>query len=78
MSETKSPGTTITNNLDETSQEIPFSMRQVVRIKESGESGTVIGLAVYDHTEPKVLLRYKDATGRAVEDWWTVSALEAA
>ncbi|VCU58247.1 hypothetical protein EPIB1_1145 [Tritonibacter mobilis] len=44
---------------------------------ESDEQGKVIGRAEYDHCEPGYLVRYKAATGRQVESWWTQSATVA-
>lgn len=54
-----------------------FDLNQVVKITESGEFGTVIGRAEYTAQENQYLLRYKSADGRAVENWWGQSALEA-
>lgn len=53
-----------------------FDLKQVVKISESGETGTVIGRAEYDLGEDSYLIRYKAADGRAVESWWRDSALE--
>lgn len=47
-----------------------------MKIKCSGETGEVIGRAVFPTAESKILLRYKSADGRAVEAWWNLSALE--
>ncbi|WP_126136700.1 hypothetical protein [Tritonibacter mobilis] len=48
-----------------------------VKMIESDEQGKVIGRAEYDHCEPGYLVRYKAATGRQVESWWTQSATVA-
>lgn len=53
-----------------------FDLNARVRIVESGEAGTVIGRADYTHSEDSYLVRYKAGDGRAVENWWTVGALE--
>lgn len=54
-----------------------FDLKQVVKISESGETGTIIGRAEYTLQENQYLLRYKAADGRATEQWWAESALEA-
>lgn len=55
-----------------------FELKQIVKITESGEAGTVIGRAEYWSTPtPSYLLRYADNRGVAVEQWWTEDALEA-
>lgn len=54
-----------------------FSLKQVVRIEESGETGTVIGRSEYDHADNSYLVRYKAADGRCVENWWTETALDS-
>ena len=55
-----------------------FCLRQVVKIVESDEVGTVHGRAEYTTSEPQYLIRYKAADGRAVEAWWPENALLAA
>jgi hypothetical protein len=52
-----------------------FGIKQVVKIEESGERGTIQGRAEYAAAENNYLLRYKAADGRAVEAWWQESAL---
>lgn len=54
-----------------------FDLKQVVKITESGETGTVIARSQSALAEEQFLLRYKDASGIAVEKWWGESALEA-
>jgi len=54
-----------------------FALQQPVMMAESKERGTVIGVAFYADRPPYYLVRYKDATGRQVEDWWAESALKA-
>jgi hypothetical protein len=46
-----------------------------VEITASGEQGNVIGRAQYSHAENSYLVRYAARDGRAVENWWTESAL---
>lgn len=55
-----------------------FAMGSRVRIVESGEVGTVVGIAEFDSADPQFLLRYRSADGRAVQAWWTQNALEDA
>lgn len=52
-----------------------FNLKQIVVITASGEQGEVIARAEYVVAEPSYLIRYKCADGRAVEAWWTESAL---
>lgn len=54
-----------------------FNLKQVVKITESDESGTVIGRAEYAESMQQYFVRYKSADGRAVEVWWTEAALAA-
>lgn len=55
---------------------LKFNLNETLEIAESGEHGLVIGKAAYVHAESSYLLRYKSADGRAVEQWWTESALK--
>lgn len=55
-----------------------FGLRQHLKIDASGETGEVIGRADYSYSECSYLLRYRAGDGRAVEAWWTESALTAA
>jgi len=52
-----------------------FQLKDLVVITVSGESGEVIGRAEYVSCLPAYLVRYKSADGRAVEAWWTETAL---
>jgi hypothetical protein len=54
-----------------------FGLGQTVEIIASGERGEVIGRAEYSTCESGCLVRYKAGDGRAVESWWTQSALTA-
>ena len=49
----------------------------MVKIFASGETGEVIGRSEYTYAENSYLVRYKSGDGRAVENWWTESALVA-
>ena len=50
-------------------------LNATVTIAASGERGTVIARAEYLESTPNYLIRYKAADGRAVESWWSGSAL---
>lgn len=52
-----------------------FELKQAVTVTTSGENGEVIGRAEYSYAERSYLVRYKAGDGRAVESWWTESAL---
>lgn len=56
-------------------EKFKFELGQDVTITASGEKGIVIGRAEYLHCENTNYIRYKAADGRAVESWWTDSAL---
>ena len=53
-----------------------FELNTELRITASGEQGIVIGRAEYSHRNDQYLLRYQNAEGRAVEEWWGEDALE--
>lgn len=55
-----------------------FELQQTVEVNCSGETGTILGRAEYSHTDNNYLILYKAGDGRAVETWWTESALVAA
>lgn len=55
-----------------------FELNAPVSITASGESGTVQGRAEYANSENAYYLRYKAADGRAMQEWWPESALQAA
>lgn len=55
-----------------------FQLRQIVKLAESQESGTLIGRAEYVNSGASYLVRYKSADGSQVEQWWGESAIEAA
>jgi hypothetical protein len=52
-----------------------FNLNASVSIAASGEAGEVVGRAEYAVAENSYLVRYKAADGRAVEAWWSESAL---
>ncbi len=55
-----------------------FTMKQEIKIAVSGEVGTIIGMACYaTHRDHQYYIRYKAAGGRAIESWWSGSALKA-
>jgi hypothetical protein len=53
-----------------------FKINDDVVIAVSGEPGMVIGRAEYATAENTYLIRYQAADHRAVEQWWSESALE--
>ena len=55
-----------------------FELGQQAQIKASSEQGEVIGRAEYLSSESAYMLRYKSGDGRAVEAWWSESALQNA
>jgi hypothetical protein len=55
-----------------------YSLRQVVKLVESGESGTVVGRSESLAAANDYLIRYKAADGRQQQVWWTEEAIEAA
>jgi len=55
-----------------------FELKQKTVIVASGEGGEIIGRWESCTSEPRYLLRYKDATGAAKETWWDEDALTAA
>ncbi len=54
-------------------EEFPLGGKAHVSI--SGETGDIVGLAVYGDSAPSALLHYKNAQGRAVSEWWPLSRL---
>ncbi len=58
--------------------EFKFNLSQEVKIDVSGETGTVIAASVHEQCEDQFNIRYRAADGRAVESWWSESALSAA
>ena len=50
-------------------------LNRKVTLKESGESGIIVGRAHYNYCDNNYLIRYKCADGRQVEGWWTESAI---
>ncbi len=59
--------------------ETPYGIGDQVRIKSSGEAGTVRGISVYAGVEePSISIHYKAADGRAVEAWFSADLVEPA
>lgn len=52
-----------------------FELDEKVEIKASAEQALIIAKAEYTTDENRYFLRYKNATGVAVEQWWSESAL---
>lgn len=59
-------------------QKFTLAIGDNAQIVVSGENGAVIGRAQYVKDENSYLIRYKNAEGRAVEQWWPQSALAQA
>lgn len=53
-----------------------FQLSDAVIIKASGETAEIASRSESTFAEPQYLLRYRCADGRAVEQWWTQSALQ--
>ena len=56
-------------------KEFKYELDQEVVITASGEEGKIVGRAEFTYTENSYLVRYKAGDGRAVENWWTETAL---
>ncbi len=54
-----------------------YDMREIVRLRLSGESGIIIGRAEYAEADNSYLVRYKAADGRLTEAWWSETAIES-
>lgn len=52
-----------------------FEMGQVVKNKVSEEEGEIIGRSEYAHSESIYYVRYRAGDGRAVDSWWSESAI---
>lgn len=52
-----------------------FALGQEVAIEVSREEGVIVGRAQYATAENSYYLRYEAADGRAIEAWWSESAL---
>lgn len=53
-----------------------YGLKQVVKMRESEETGTIVGRAEYTDSNPTYLVRYKAGDGRQVQSWWEESAIE--
>lgn len=58
-------------------QMFKYQLGQKAIIKASGEHGEIIGRAEYAESENMYQIRYQAADGRAVENWWSVSAIQS-
>lgn len=54
-----------------------FDLGQVVKLVESDETGVVTGRAEYKTSQNQYWLRYKNAQGCQVEQWWGEDSLQA-
>ena len=52
-----------------------FEIGAIVRIHVSDEEGRIVGRAQYEYKDNQYLVRYKNALGIAVEQWWDESAI---
>lgn len=60
-----------------TTYEAPYSLGETVRVKSSGEAGTVRGVSFHaTATVPGIFLDYKAADGRAVSGWFDADLVE--
>lgn len=66
---------TTTVEIEGLDEDFGYELGNAVVIDVSGETGTIIGRAQYITSENAYLLRYKNALGQAVEDWWKESAI---
>lgn len=57
---------------------LAFQLRDAVIITASGEQGEVASRSESTFAEPQYLVRYRANDGRAVEQWWSQSALKHA
>lgn len=55
-----------------------FELKRVVKLKESGETGTIVGRAEYTNAESGYLIRYRGGDGRQTEQWWSEDSLDGA
>ncbi|NOY72941.1 MAG: hypothetical protein GXP14_11295 [Gammaproteobacteria bacterium] len=55
-----------------------YELEQEVKVSCSNEQGSIIGRADYTETENNYFIRYKNASGMAVEQWWAENAIEDA
>lgn len=53
-----------------------FAIGEKVTIAETGRPATVVGLWLYEESQPKYAVRYADQTGAVNETWLPASALE--
>lgn len=53
-----------------------YELGDTVRITCSGETGVITSRMQSLRSNDQYLLRYQNAEGRAVEEWWSEDALE--
>ncbi|MCK1577847.1 hypothetical protein ACIPUD_11020 [Bradyrhizobium sp. CAR08] len=52
-----------------------YDIKADVKLKESNETGAVIGRAEYEDSANSYLIRYRAGDGRQTEAWWAESAI---
>lgn len=52
-----------------------FNLGEEVKLVDSGEHGKVVGRAEYTDAQPSYFVRYLNAHGRQVKEWWGESDL---
>lgn len=52
-----------------------FNLGEEVKLVDSGEHGKVVGRAEYTDAQPSYFVRYLNAQGRQVKEWWGESDL---
>ena len=55
--------------------EFKYAFGTNVKLIAAGQPGMVIGRAEFQHNENSYLVRYKNAAGDQVENWWAESAI---
>lgn len=60
-----------------TKRTFTFKLDQPVKLRDSNETGRVIGRAHFVDSNPQYHIRYRAGDGRVVESWWNESAVEA-
>lgn len=56
----------------------PFAIGDIVKLKLTGETGTVRSLCQHFHGNQQAYIAYKAGDGRAVEAWWDADQIESA
>lgn len=55
-----------------------YGIKQVVKLNESDETGTIIARAEYANSNDQYLIRYRAGDGCQTEAWWSEDAIRAA